>query len=187
MKKILWYHSLNLFSISFNTYSISTSNCAHLLFNCSSSFFSSAFSFITAWTFLSARICTDKIIPVMERNNQDFKLPRYNCLWVKCKWRLVIVHYMRRSNRNFTIPPPPGRARILDLLKTGSFKFPALRAKMVFKCPTLSLGLSVKNNRRRLLSSLIKLVYIYGTRRHHFKMESYLRCWLCSTRYAETH
>ena len=60
---------------------------------------------------------------------------------------------------------------------------------MVFKCPTLSSHfvwqmLLLKNNRRRFLSSVIKLVYIRGTRRHQFKMESYFRRWLRGTRFA---
>ena len=54
---------------------------------------------------------------------------------------------MRRSTRNFNIPPPPpppGNPRAFELLKIGSFKFPPPRTKMVFKCPTLSSDLSVK-------------------------------------------
>ena len=57
-------------------------------------------------------------------------------------------------------------ARAFELFKIGSFKFPAPRAKMVFKCPTLSSDLSVKCPPSlrtivvgRLLSSVIKLVY----------------------------
>ena len=42
----------------------------------------------------------------------------------------------------------------------------------------------LKNNRRWFLSSIIKLVYIRGTRRHHLKMESYFRRWPRGTRYA---
>ena len=41
-------------------------------------------------------------------------------------------------------PPPPGKPRAFELLKIGSFKLPPPRAKMVFKCPTLSSDLSVK-------------------------------------------
>ena len=52
--------------------------------------------------------------------------------------------FMRRSTRNFNIPPPPGKPRAFELLKIGSFKFPPPMAKMVFKCPTLSSDLSVK-------------------------------------------
>ena len=40
---------------------------------------------------------------------------------------------MRRSTRNFIIPP--GKARPFELLKIGSFKFPPPRAKRVFKFP----------------------------------------------------
>ena len=45
--------------------------------------------------------------------------------------------------RNFNIPPPPSPFRAFELLKIGSFKFLPPRAKMVFKCPTLSSDLSV--------------------------------------------
>ena len=51
---------------------------------------------------------------------------------------------MRRSNRNFNIPPPPGKPRAFELLKIGLFKFPPPRTKMAFKCPTVSSDLSVK-------------------------------------------
>ena len=54
---------------------------------------------------------------------------------------------MRRSTQNFNIPPPPpppGKPRAFELLKIGLFKFPPPMAKLVFKCPTLSLDLSVK-------------------------------------------
>ena len=58
----------------------------------------------------------------------------------------------------------------------------------LFKCPTLSSNFVCriplqKNNRRRFLSSVIKLVYIRSTQRHPFKMESYFRCCLRDTRY----
>ena len=49
---------------------------------------------------------------------------------------------MHRSTRNFNIPLP-GKPWAFELLKTGSFKFPSPRAKIVFKCPTLSSDLSV--------------------------------------------
>ena len=64
-------------------------------------------------------------------------------------YRWALLHnwlrgkFMRRSTRNFNIPPP-GKPRAFELLKIGSFKFPPPRAKMVFKCPTLSSDLSVK-------------------------------------------
>ena len=46
---------------------------------------------------------------------------------------------MRRSNRNFNMPPPPpGKPLLFELLKIGWFKFPSSWAKMVFKYPTLS-------------------------------------------------
>ena len=43
-----------------------------------------------------------------------------------------------------TSPPSPGKPRAFELLKIGLFKFPPPMAKLVFKCPTLSLNLSVK-------------------------------------------
>lgn len=39
---------------------------------------------------------------------------------------------------------PPGKARALELLKIGLFNPPPLWVKIVFKCPTLSSGLSVQ-------------------------------------------
>ena len=58
---------------------------------------------------------------------------------------------MHRSTQNFntqhTPPPPslpfPGKAWAFELLKIGCFKFPLPRAKVVFKCPTLSSDISV--------------------------------------------
>ena len=95
---------------------------------------------------------------------------------------------MRQSNRNFNIPPPPSKARAFELFKIGSFKFLPPRAKMVFKCSTLSSHFVcqmplLKNNRRRFLSSVITLVYIRGTQRYQFKRESYFRRWLRGSRY----
>ena len=70
----------------------------------------------------------------------------------------------RRSTQDFNIPPHPGKARAFELLKIGSFEFPPPRAKK--KCsnvlPYRRICLSnafLKNNRRRLLSSFIKLVH----------------------------
>ena len=48
------------------------------------------------------------------------------------------------DQRKTTPSPLPGKPRAFELLKIGSFKFPPPRAKMVFKCPTLSSDLSVK-------------------------------------------
>ena len=69
---------------------------------------------------------------------------------------------MRRSNRNFNIPPPPppGKPRAFELLKIGLFKFPPPRAKMVFKCPTLSSDLSVKSAPPKEQSSSAPVVTI---------------------------
>ena len=92
-----------------------------------------------------------------------------------------------------TSPPPPPRANPGHLnfwrLDRSSFKFPLLWAKMLFKCPTLSSHFVyqmplLKNNRRRFLTSVIKLVYIRGTQRHQFKRESYFRRGLRGTLYA---
>ena len=72
-------------------------------------------------------------------------------------------------------------------LKIGSFKFPPPRAKMAcypivgFVCPMLL----PMNNRRRFLSSLLKLAYIRGKRRHSFTMESYFGRWLGGTLYSD--
>ena len=86
-------------------------------------------------------------------------------------------------------PPPPGKPRAFELFKIGLFKFPPPWAKMVFKCPTLSSHFVcqmplLKNNRRRFLLSVIKLVYIRGTQRHQFKRGSYFTRWLRATLYA---
>ena len=58
------------------------------------------------------------------------------------------------------------------------FKFPTLSSHFVCQMPLL------KNNRRRLLSSVIKLVYIRGTQRRQLKRESYFRRWLRGRLYA---
>ena len=50
------------------------------------------------------------------------------------KSKLLCVDQIKTS----TSPPPPGKPRAFELLKTGLFKFPSPRAKMVFKCPTVS-------------------------------------------------
>ena len=74
---------------------------------------------------------------------------------------------MRRSNRNFKTPPPGCKPQAFELLKIESFKFSAPRAKMVFKCPTLSSDFVcqmplLKNNRRQFLS-VMKLGYDHCT------------------------
>ena len=97
-----------------------------------------------------------------------------SCFLIGSRPQENIGCFMRRSNRNFIIPPPPpGKARAFELFKIGSFKFPPPRVKMGFKCPTLSSHFVcqmplLKNNRRRFLSSVIKLVYIRGTQRYKF-------------------
>ena len=115
------------------------------------------------------------------------------CIWMASREcyssNALVLSLMRRSNRNFNIPLPPGKPRAFELLKIGSFKFPPPRVKMLFKCPTLSSHFVfqmplLKNNRRRFLTSVIKLVYIRGTQRHQFKMENYFRRWLRGTLYA---
>ena len=83
------------------------------------------------------------------------------------------------------VKPQTGRVKFL---KIGSFKFPPPRPKMVFKCADLSLDfvcqMPLLKNRRRSLSPVKKPVYIRGTQRHQFKMESYFRRRLRDTRYA---
>ena len=74
---------------------------------------------------------------------------------------------MRRSNRNFNIPPTGRKPQAFELLKIESFKFSAPRAKMLFKCPTLSSDFVcqmplLKNNRRQFLS-VMKLGYDHCT------------------------
>ena len=69
------------------------------------------------------------------------------------------------------VKPQTGRVKFL---KIGSFKFPPLRPKIVFKCATLSSDFACQmpllKNRRRFLSSVKKLVYIRGTQRHGWKV-----------------
>ena len=108
---------------------------------------------------------------------------------------LALVMAMRQEQcadqiETSTFPLHPGH-----LFKIGSFKFPPLWAKMMFKGPTLSSHFVcqrvrvrplLKNSRRRFLWSVIKLVLVYirGTQRHQFKRESYFRRWLRGTLYA---
>ena len=95
--------------------------------------------------------------------------------------------FIRRSNRNFkTAPSPPGPTPGIRTFKDWIVQIPApLGPKWCSNpsriCPSNAL---LKNNRRRFLSSVIKLVHIHGTRRHQFKMEIYFRHWLRVTRYA---
>ena len=84
---------------------------------------------------------------------------------------------MSRSNRNFNIPPPGRKPQAFELLKIESFKFSAPRAKMVFKCPTLSSDFVyqmplLKNNRRQFLS-VMKLGYDHGTQRTRIQREKW--------------
>ena len=55
---------------------------------------------------------------------------------------------------------PPGKPREFELLKIRLFKFPAPRAKMVFKCPTLWSDLSVKSAPPKEQSSSAPVVTI---------------------------
>ena len=77
-------------------------------------------------------------------------------------------------------PPTPGKRWAFELLKIRSFKFPPPQAKVVFKCPTLLSGFCLSNAPPKEHSpSLVPVVcskpvvYIRGTQRHQFKMESY--------------
>ena len=100
---------------------------------------------------------------------------------------------MRWSNRNFNIPPPGRKPQAFELLKIESFKFWALRAKMVFKCPTLSSDFVcqmplLKNTRRRFLS-VMKLGYDHGTQRtriHRQKWKQTLQGKPCVTCFWQT-
>ena len=74
-------------------------------------------------------------------------------------------------------PPPPGKPRAFELLKIGLFKFPRPRAKVVFKCPTLSSDLLVKsallnNNLHRLLSLQSKIINIQALSAFHICLKS---------------
>ena len=63
-------------------------------------------------------------------------------------------------NSKLQHPLPPGKPRAFELLKIGLFKFPPPRAKMVFKCPTLSSDLSVKSAPPKEQSSSAPVVTI---------------------------
>ena len=94
---------------------------------------------------------------------------------------------MRRPNRNFNIPPPPGESPGIWTFEDWIVQIPAPSGQK-FQMPYPIVGLVsqmplLKNNRRPFLSSVIKLVYIRGTRRQKFKMESYFGRWLRGTRY----
>ena len=73
---------------------------------------------------------------------------------------------MRPSTRTFKClktPSAPGKAQAFQLSKIATFKFPPPRAKMCSNALPYSWIYHhmplLKNNRRRLLSSLIKFVY----------------------------
>ena len=95
---------------------------------------------------------------------------------------------MRRSNRNFNVPrAKPGHLNFWRLDRSNfrplgrkwcSNFLPYRRRDFVCQMSLL------KNNRRRFLTSVIKLVYIRGRQRCQFKMESYFRRCLRGTRYA---
>ena len=76
-------------------------------------------------------------------------------------------HLQQLQHLNFNIPtprPPARKPGAFELLKIGSFKFTSPRAKMVFKCPTLTSDLSqcqmllIKNSCCQLLSSQSKII-----------------------------
>ena len=117
----------------------------------------------------------------------------------KCVTRLQLVNMsvtyiqenflciMRRSNLNLNIPP--GKPRASQLFKIGSLQIPAPLGQNGVQMPYLIVAFCLsnallKNNRRRFLSSVIKLVFIRGTQRHQFKRESYFKRWLRGTPYA---
>ena len=64
--------------------------------------------------------------------------------WILFDFRSASHAPINSKSQHPSPPPPPrGKPREFELLKIGSFKFPPPRAKMVFKCPTLSSDLSV--------------------------------------------
>ena len=134
-----------------------------------------------------ANIC---VVRRVIKEFRRFVAPRFTARDSLCTSLGDFTLLMRQSNRNFNSPPPPcGKPRSFELLKIGSFEFRPPRVKMLFKCPTLSSHFLcqmplLKNNCRRFLSFVIKLVYIRGTQRHQFKRESYFRRWLRGTLYA---
>ena len=111
----------------------------------------------------------NKYIGNLQENNTTTKFITNIIYYITKKLQINLILkvsslQMRRSNRNFNIPLP-GKPRTFELLKIGSFKCPPPRVKMVFKCPALSSDFVcemplLKNNRRRFLSSVMKLVYI---------------------------
>ena len=84
-------------------------------------------------------------------------------------------------------PPPPGKARAVELLKIGSFQIPAPSGQNSVQIPypivefVCQMPL-LKNNRCPFLSSVIKLVHIPCMRRHKFKMKRYFGLLLRGTR-----
>ena len=72
--------------------------------------------------------------------NSTLKKKKIVSAWTvsNCNAIHTFLIIMRRSNRNFNIPPPPGKSRALGTFEDSIVQIPARRAKMVFKCPTLS-------------------------------------------------
>ena len=78
----------------------------------------------------------------MELENEKTETRYHFCIWL-ASFSVLENKQVRRSffkcylcaDQTETSTSPP---RAFELLKTGSFKFPPPRAKMVFKCPTLT-------------------------------------------------
>ena len=78
---------------------------------------------------------------------------------------------MRRSTRNFNIPPPPppGKPRAFELLKIGSFKFPPLGPKWCSNAlPYRRICLSNAPPKERSLSAPVMSYY----KNHNFNIET---------------
>ena len=122
-------------------------------------------SFLTDGT-----IAVDRFLGIfLHLRYKELVTPKRVCLVLVFLWFLSfgtaflyisLSSLMRRSSRNFNIPPPPGKPRAFELLKIGLFKFPPPWAKMVFKCPTLSSDLFVKSAPPKEQSSSAPVVTI---------------------------
>lgn len=79
-------------------------------------------------------------------------------------------------NRNFKIPRPilPEKPKAFELLKIGSLKLPSPRGQngvqMHYPIVGFACQMSLLKNNPQFLWSVIRLLYISGTRRHWFKM-----------------
>ena len=106
------------------------------------------------------------------------------------------LELMRRSTRNFNIPPPPGQTPGIWTFEDWIVQIPAPYGQNGVQMPYLIVGFVcqmplLKNNRLRLLSSLTRLVYMFRDplydgavftrlellQKHNFNIET-IRKWL---------